>query len=546
MPVLIPSERGLVSQQRFFDYAEDRQTSRSTRERSSVRGATEFTPIGINKPLSIRIAHVYTGRFPGRDRRNDFLLTSAIKAYSVFNAAPRAINYLTPNVPRRHSMVAPAAVDKGTSLVFYTPAVTDASLTLTLEMGFDRFPGELFDEVASGFQSIGQLPIFLPWSGYILAGAQLVRLLGNIGERLFETQAEFSRTETLEFALPGFDRPEAAFRILVNPSFDASGLTFSPRRGLVMKNEEGKLYDGDEPYAVISLDGAKDRQLEQFTQTLASAELLTRFFGSERKSSTVIDAIVEAAKIANDLKFRREADIVSREIETLTASGAQEAEIHKLRARRDALVENIGSDELKPPKGAGSNSATTRTTRSTLSGIESNEPVVGDPDHDAGADHAPDEASYSSTNFNSTRSQNKWRLAESLYALRDQLNERFPTRSTHSDGTIGDAAHATRKSDHNPHIVDGDVGVVTAIDITHDPSKGCDAGAIVAALIASRDPRIKYIIYNREIISSYEWGRAPAWTRRSYSGSNPHKKHFHLSVVGEKSRYDDRSDWSIS
>lgn len=548
MPVFIASEHGLVSQELFSDLADERATRKKRSVSTPFRGPTDFTPIGLNKPLTIRIAHVYTGRFPGKDRRNDFLLTSAIKAYSVFNAAPRAINFLTPDVPQRHSMTAPAAVDKGTPLVFYTPAVTDASLTLTLEMGFDRFPRELFTEISNGFQSIGQLPIFMPWSGFILAGAQLVRLIGDIGERLFESRAEFSRTETLDFALPGFDRPEAAFRILTNPGFDASGLTFSPRRGLVERGDPNKLYDGDEPYIVVSLDGAKDSQLEQFTPTLASAELLHRFFGSERKSSAAIDAIVEAAKLANDMKFRRNADQLSREIELLKNDGAEQGEIDKLSARRDALIENIGATELKPPKKEGADrfSGTTRSMQFRSSRAGEPEPVVEDPDHDDAADQTKADDVAPSSKRGPSGAARDWRIARSLDVLRSQINAAYPNRRRDSDGTIGDAAHASRNSDHNPYIIDGELGVVTAIDITHDLANGCDAGAIVDALIESRDPRIKYIIYNREIISSYPWKGTAAWSRRAYSGSNPHKRHFHLSVLGDKDKYDDESEWSIA
>jgi hypothetical protein len=116
-----------------------------------------------------------------------------------------------------------------------------------------------------------------------------------------------------------------------------------------------------------------------------------------------------------------------------------------------------------------------------------------------------------------------------------------PSRSKASDGTIGDAAHRTRDSDHNPWVTDGGVGVVTAMDITHDPDDNCDAAAIVQALIQSRDTRIKYIIWNRTITSSI----TQPWVTRPYGGKNPHTKHFHLSVRPEKSAYDSTTPWEI-
>ena len=138
-----------------------------------------------------------------------------------------------------------------------------------------------------------------------------------------------------------------------------------------------------------------------------------------------------------------------------------------------------------------------------------------------------------------------WRLAKSLEALRAQVNAAFPERNKASDGTIGDPAHQSRASDHNPWVVDGASGVVTAMDITHDPSSGCDAGKIVEALRASRDKRIKYVIWNRRIASSAAIGGVTPWTWRSYTGANPHNHHCHLSVKPDKSHFDDTTAWKI-
>lgn len=139
-----------------------------------------------------------------------------------------------------------------------------------------------------------------------------------------------------------------------------------------------------------------------------------------------------------------------------------------------------------------------------------------------------------------------WRIAESLKKLREQVNAAYPNRSKISDGAIGDAAHATRASDHNPWVKDGAMGIVTAVDVTHDPANGCDAGLLAEALIKSEDSRIKYVIWNREIATSYPAHGYPAWTWRPYSGSNPHTKHVHISVQSDKARYDDRSEWVIN
>jgi hypothetical protein len=138
-----------------------------------------------------------------------------------------------------------------------------------------------------------------------------------------------------------------------------------------------------------------------------------------------------------------------------------------------------------------------------------------------------------------------WRVAESLKHLKRQMDAKAPGRRRDSDGTIGDAAHATRNSDHNPWVLDGSKGVVTAMDITHDPAGGCDAGALAESIRASRDSRMKYIIWNRRIMSATAVREVPAWEWRPYSGSNPHTKHMHISVKPDKAAYDSMADWRV-
>jgi uncharacterized protein YuzE len=139
----------------------------------------------------------------------------------------------------------------------------------------------------------------------------------------------------------------------------------------------------------------------------------------------------------------------------------------------------------------------------------------------------------------------QWRVAKSLLALRDQVNRKAPHRNKANDGTIGDAAHASRSSDHNPWVTDGNVGVVTAMDITHDPAHGCDANAIAEAIRSSQDSRVKYVIWNRRISNPLPLDGQPPWAWRPYHGANPHNHHVHISLKPEKSSYDSVASWAV-
>lgn len=132
------------------------------------------------------------------------------------------------------------------------------------------------------------------------------------------------------------------------------------------------------------------------------------------------------------------------------------------------------------------------------------------------------------------------RIAGSLDMLRLQIDTVWPGRNKSGDGWIGDAAHQSRKSDHNPWVIDSKGNkVVTALDITHDPKTGVDCNRLAKFL--QLDPRVKYLIWNGQIFNPQ---KNPKWQK--YKGTNPHSHHIHISVLATESRYDDRDPWSLA
>jgi len=135
-----------------------------------------------------------------------------------------------------------------------------------------------------------------------------------------------------------------------------------------------------------------------------------------------------------------------------------------------------------------------------------------------------------------------WRVSKAIVSLTAEVDASFPGRSKISDGTIGDAAHSARKSDHNPD----DHGIVHARDFTEwDPNKNIDnddvAYRLAEFLRAKKDPRIKYVISRGRIFFSYVYHGHAAWTWQPYHGPNGHFHHCHVSVYG-----DDGSPWGFN
>lgn len=143
-----------------------------------------------------------------------------------------------------------------------------------------------------------------------------------------------------------------------------------------------------------------------------------------------------------------------------------------------------------------------------------------------------------------------WRVALSLDVLLEEINHASPGRSKVSDGSIGDAAHATRTSDHNPWVRDHrGTPVVRARDFTHDPSGGLNCHQLAARLAdllaAGTHPALRsgaYIIWDHQILSRDRVGEG--W--RPYAGANPHTQHLHLSVALDRAGYDSTHPWGIA
>ena len=309
--------------------------------------ASRFTPIGPNLPLTVKIEHVYTGRYPERafltSHRGDMAIFSGVKNFASTNASARAVNYLEPGVAPNTHFNAPTTFNSGTPVILYLPAVVDAELTISIELAqANSFDRSLLDAFASGLQSLGNIPLLLPFAGYLLAANRLLKLGESVTDALYQAQPPFIRTEVIRMSGPG-DPAVAAWRFVCNSSLDTSAMTFVQDKGLVDKT--GALYSGDEPYVVISLDGRTDDDLKGFAPAVASAAVLQQFLSVQDGASTVTNALVGAVSLYSDLQYRNKADNLKAEINDPNTSQEDKA---ALQANYNAVVKNIVDNALKP------------------------------------------------------------------------------------------------------------------------------------------------------------------------------------------------------
>lgn len=135
-----------------------------------------------------------------------------------------------------------------------------------------------------------------------------------------------------------------------------------------------------------------------------------------------------------------------------------------------------------------------------------------------------------------------WLLAPVLLTLLRELDIGWPLRSRLHDGTIGDAAHQARKSDHNPD----QNGYVRAIDVTQDVHNGPPMDLLaeflrkVGETHSQRVTPQGYVIWQRRIASSRS-----RWKWVTYMGENPHTDHLHLSCSSRPDFYRLTAPWHV-
>ena len=120
------------------------------------------------------------------------------------------------------------------------------------------------------------------------------------------------------------------------------------------------------------------------------------------------------------------------------------------------------------------------------------------------------------------------RATPAALAVLRQATALQPKRKKASDGLLPSAAHLRQSptSDHNTGL---------AVDLTHDPANGIDCAEIFEKL--KEDKRVSYLIFQNRI-----WSKEKSKLgNRRYTGSNPHNKHLHISIVASGAT--DTSPW---
>ena len=310
-----------------------------------------FTEVGFAKPLTIHIERVYTGKHPklGWKKKKDMLITTAYKSENIAGASPRSFNWIEKDIKEpKKSYTTVSATQQGTNLVYAKPAVDKNALILTIDLSFNDFDERVLDTIFRILGSAGAIPAFAAYAPYFLVAGKLANLGKEIGNRIFDSKPEVSLDAKLYFRRAG-KIPVKEGKIAVVPeefaSYVKNTFTISDDDKLVDRSS-GDAYDGDEPYVILSLDGAPlTNELQDFTPTLASAAQLERFLAVNEEDDIDADIMIEALKLYSDYRFRMKAEDLRME---LGKENLSEKDKRRIVDELSATKQNIVNDILRP------------------------------------------------------------------------------------------------------------------------------------------------------------------------------------------------------
>ena len=317
--------------------------------------APGFEVIGIGKPLSIEIATVYVGeyvKFLGR--KKDVIVVSGVKSAQTFNGTSRAINIKT-HKAEENSFLNFTAFDDGTPLVYYTPSMDADSMQVSFEIMFDNFDKETFDTISGLMNSAAGIPVFLPAAGYLLAGAQLVKLGAGLADVLFSGAPNLAGTIPIQFNSPILPPTQPREYVLYNERDKeefldlkvAITITGEIKKLRLVNKKTNDEYKGRAPYMIILLDGRAQIARKSFAPTLASASMLAKFYGPQQPSAEITGILKDAMQLYNDSAYKSKGEKISKRLKT---TNKDSDEFKTLSSLYNAYKENIQDDAFQLPE----------------------------------------------------------------------------------------------------------------------------------------------------------------------------------------------------
>lgn len=299
-------------------------TDEKTRALSGHELIPAFSPVGIGKPLAVEIMTVYTGDAPRKflGGKPDLMVVSGIKSFQTFDTAPRAVNLIVENI-EDSKYIEPSAFTDGSPVVYYTPSLDASTVFLSFELVVDSIRKDSITAVSNLFSLAAGLPIFAPANSYLLAGATIVKLVGDL-VNAFESAPFLTGNIDLRFLTSGLPVFQAGHYLMYSDEhakafkdYRTGTLNdgFNNLRLALVHKSTGEAYTGAAPYILINIDGRERPELDGFAPKLASAALLEQFYG-RNQGKQIISTLDKALELYNDMEYRNKAERILEKLGT--------------------------------------------------------------------------------------------------------------------------------------------------------------------------------------------------------------------------------------
>jgi hypothetical protein len=310
-----------------------------------------FQEIGIGKPLLVQIYTMYTGKHPskfgfGAPR---LLVSSTVKEAksTISTKTPKAVNQLVDQIKdKQYLHIDPANI--GTPYVYYSPAMVEQKLDLSISFDIKKFDDKLFEQVSSVLKTAGVLPVFAPASVYLFSASMVISFGTELGKIFVEDAGYMKGVLNIEFDGPfGAFQPNWYCICNANDENEFKGLDLfkDDKNHVFLGYSVDEKYDGDAPYVIVVVDGRRNDSLNGFQPLIASAEILEDFYGNA-PGENVTQVITDAMSLYNDLRHNKAAMEIKGKIAKLDPQKDKE-KIEELQKLFDGYNANIQETKLK-------------------------------------------------------------------------------------------------------------------------------------------------------------------------------------------------------
>lgn len=312
------------------------------------------TTIGVGRPLCVEILHFYSGDAPQKAFGGDksaLIVSGFRKGLFAIDASPRFLNFWKEKVGDRQ-IVDNSIFEESTRLVYYSPAMDEDTIEIEFEVQFNKVDRNAFDQVSGLMKSASGIPLFIGASGFLIAGAGLVKLAGKLAEALENKSPFLSDKLSLNFTDDDKLLNINQFPVCCR---DADERHFSDFEVVVSKNikgvdearlvhkSTGEAYSGDKPYLLLQVSSIQRVANGEFTPRVVSAAMMDRFYGAGKKDQAA-SILLESTKLFNDMNFANKIRDVKKQLKGLKPDNPDFA---KLTDQLKAYEQNVLTGHYK-------------------------------------------------------------------------------------------------------------------------------------------------------------------------------------------------------